>query len=375
MMDIDVNKYREAHILSNHDIGFEVSYNFFYDETGNIRKYHVREDGFNVSSNLSFVLGGIAFDGPPQDVTDLFNELRLDPSMKELKFGYVAKGDFLSCLKSERLPFFFRYLLDNNIYMHYSVVNVLYYSLVDIVDSAISIFPEGSKLGLQIINNLKNVLYVLAKREIDVIASLFYRHKYPNISNNSVISFIDDLYFLFDKYAEDEDYSFWIKFLKDLLDNCKKKKVLTLLEDEVDHVMVGDFLQFYIKPIYLFKNSTHVFDEESEIMSKVSDHIFMDNNNQLDILSFQNSSSNPYIQMSDILVGFIGRFSDYIINSSLTDISRDLSKMTTKQHECLDSYLALINKSHDKNKAFLHEVNAITEHDKKVFILDTKGYL
>ena len=38
---------------------FETNDTFYYDETDNVKKFRVKEQGFNVAANSHFVLGGI----------------------------------------------------------------------------------------------------------------------------------------------------------------------------------------------------------------------------------------------------------------------------------------------------------------------------
>ena len=38
---------------------FDVATNLYYDETGNIKKFIIREESFNVDADTHFVLGGM----------------------------------------------------------------------------------------------------------------------------------------------------------------------------------------------------------------------------------------------------------------------------------------------------------------------------
>ena len=75
---------RNAHkeILKSQGISpssIDVFSNLYYDETGNIKKFVVREESFNVDANTHFVLGGIEGDGSIK-FEDLKNYLGVQPS-------------------------------------------------------------------------------------------------------------------------------------------------------------------------------------------------------------------------------------------------------------------------------------------------------
>jgi hypothetical protein len=60
---------------------FDENCSFYYDETGNVRKFRLTENGVNAEEGIAndFILGGVLFKGdtPPCDVDRLFDELRI----------------------------------------------------------------------------------------------------------------------------------------------------------------------------------------------------------------------------------------------------------------------------------------------------------
>ncbi len=166
---------------------FDSSFTFYYDETNNIRKFYVRKTDFNSSFNSNFVLGGLVYEGNQPDIKPLFDGLKLQKNIIEVKLKHIAKGEFLDCLKSKKLNIFLDCLLELDLYIHYSSLNILYWSIADIVDSAITNSEVAMQLGLGFSNHLKNDLYKLAKLEIGMITELFYNFGYPNLKKESIL--------------------------------------------------------------------------------------------------------------------------------------------------------------------------------------------
>lgn len=140
MIDFEIAEIEAANQfarLLNPRVDFTTPYIFYYDETNNIKTFYVKENDFNYTFTANFVLGGLLHQGAVSDVQPLIDSFKLQKTAKEVKFKHIAFGDFLDCLKSQKLNLFFRFLKDNDLYVHYSSLNILYWSVVDIVDSAI----------------------------------------------------------------------------------------------------------------------------------------------------------------------------------------------------------------------------------------------
>ncbi|MBD2212919.1 hypothetical protein H6G27_24025 [Nostoc linckia FACHB-104] len=353
----------------------ESAFTFFYDETNNIRKFYTKENNFNASFQSNFVLGGVVYDKSEPDIEKLFRELNLESSIKEIKLKHIAKGDFLSCLNSSKLKYFLRYLLDNQIYIHYSTINLLYYSIVDIVDSAyatnLNIITD---LGYQFALALKNDIYKIAKIEIDAVVNLFYTFQYPNIRRESVLAFINAFIELFKKYENTSEFGIGLGILKQILKEAKKEKSLPFIMDEEDYILIKDFSHFYLRPLYLFKNSTHVFDKEDTIKSILGEFIFCDGEKILECYSFEDSINNLYIQASDIFVGLVGKLSKFINTCSRTDIENSICNLSASQLESLDLYLELVKRCNSKNIAFFHSIDSIEEISKLKLLYQLRNY-
>jgi len=150
---VNISEVRKFTKLLAPEADFDGVYTFYYDETNNIRKFYVRELDFNAAFTENFILGGLVHEGPVPDVQPLIDSFNLQSTVKEVKFKHLAKGSFLDCLKSQKLNLFLKFIKDSNLYIHYSSLNILYWSIVDIVDSAIENSEASQKLGISFLIN------------------------------------------------------------------------------------------------------------------------------------------------------------------------------------------------------------------------------
>lgn len=372
MIDFEVHEIREATKMLAPTADFDASYTYYYDETNNIKKFYVRENDFNTTFTANFILGGLVHEGNTPNVQGLIDSFKLQKNTKEVKFKHIAHGDFLDCLKSEKLKLFLQFLNDNNLYVHYSSLNILYWAIVDIVDSAIANSDAAMQLGPIFANHLKNDLYKLSRLEIDSVIELFYNYEYPNIKSDKVVSFIEDLTSLFDEYIDTSEFHFGLESLRQILKEAKRNGDLPFVMDEDDYILLKDLSQFYLRPIYLFKNSTHILDNEDSIIEIFQDFRILDNNVEIKNYSFVDSPSNSLVQLSDVFVGFMGKFKNYINTHTIEQISDDLNKLSNIQGSNLDLLISVIDKSENKNLGFIHNTDSFDELSKMQGIWDKR---
>jgi len=155
----------------------DAKYKLYYDETDNVKKFRFDENGFNVKADSIFILGGIEGDG---EVT--LDELKKivgiwQPNLIEIKSAHIYSGTFEQILKSQRLENIVEFVLYKKWHIHFHTLNFLYYSIVDIIDSAIS------SLSLNLLPNdvfgVKAILYRVAKSNIHLLLSIFNRYDIP----------------------------------------------------------------------------------------------------------------------------------------------------------------------------------------------------
>ena len=364
MIDFEISQMRQFAKMLAPTADFETSFTFYYDETNNIKKFYVRENDFNYTFTANFVLGGLAHIGQAPNVQPLIDSFKQQKTAKEVKFKHIASGNFLDCLKSEKLKLFLQFVKESNLYAHYSSLNILYWSIVDIVDSAIMNSETAMQLGPQFANHLKNDLYKLSRLEIDSVIQLFYKFEYPNIKKESVLPFIEELTSLFDGYIDTDEFHFGLESLRQILKEAKKKGSLPFIMDEEDYILLQDLSQFYLRPIYLFKKSTHIFDNEDSISETLSDYRILDDNEEIKNYTFVDSQTNLLIQLSDVFVGIIGKLTNYLNTSSREKIDAELSSLLEIQLININLLINVIDKSHNTNIGFIHNTDSYEEMSK-----------
>lgn len=370
MMDFEISELRQFTKMLAPMADFETPFTFYYDETNNIKKFNVRENDFNYTFTANFVLGGLVHVGEAPNIQPLIDSFKQQKTAKEVKFKHIANGDFLDCLKSEKLKFFLQFIKESNLYVHYSSLNILYWSIVDIVDSAIMGSESAQQLGPQFANHLKNDLYKLSRLEIDSVIQLFYKFEYPNIKKESVLPFIEELTSLFDGYIETAEYHFGLESLRQILKEAKKKGFLPFIMDEEDYILLNDLSQFYLRPIYLFKNSCHIFDNEDSISETLADYKILDNNQEIKNYTFVDSQDDLLVQLSDVFVGIMGKLTNYMNTSSREKIVTELASLSDIQKTNISLLINVIDKSHNTNIGFIHNTDSFEEMSKMDKIRD-----
>lgn len=364
MIDFEIAEIEAANQfaqLLNPRVDFATPYVFFYDETNNIKTFYVRENDFNYTFTANFVLGGVLHEGAVLDVQPLIDSFKLQKTAKEVKFKHIAFGDFLDCLKSQKLNLFFRFLKESDLYVHYSSINILYWSVVDIVDSAIMNSDAAMQLGPGFNNQMKNDLYKLCRLEIDAVVQLFYAFEYPNVKPEKIGDFIEALSNLFEEYLPLQEFHFGLESLRQILKESKKKGELAFVMDEKNHVLLADLTHFYLRPIYTFKNSTHIFDNEDSIREALNEYRMLDKGVEFKNYSFVDSQDSQLTQLSDIFIGFMGKYTQYRNTHTMEEIKADIYSFSGLQLENMKLFIDIINKSDHKNPAFLHATDSYEE--------------
>lgn len=359
----------EAFGLKNMD----VEYNFFYDETNNIRKFRFKpEGGLNIPMkqiSKNFVLGGIVYKKKTTsfDFEKLKNDLKLDKTTDEIKLKHIAKGDFLDCLKSEKLNILLDWLLQNDLYIHFSSLNILYWSIVDIIDSVVGNDPD---FRFENLNYFKTVFYEVVQVDLENFLKILHKYKYPNIQRHQANKFIKDIKSYILKNKDDvinnikgiNEHSIFV--LADILRNSTNKE-LVFIENNKDYELIDRMAEFYMRPLGLFKNSEHIFDEEVKVIDYFNKFEFCDGDNILDHFDFEESHNNVFIQMSDVVVGLLGKYFEFINILNFRDIKNVKNTLSTIQDKNFTKLFMLLKKSELNSRAFIHYTTALTNIEKE----------
>ncbi|AZA77055.1 hypothetical protein EG359_06315 [Chryseobacterium joostei] len=363
MINFEVSKLRDQlnrSKLEYPNIDFSIDGQFYYDETNNIRKFYLKESGFNYDFIPNFILGGIMHEGDTPDVKELFSSFSLKNRAKEVKFKQIANGNFTDCLKSKNLSLFFKFILNSKLFVHYSSLNFLYWSIADIVDSAVRNAPDLFKRNKELVFTLKNDLYQIVKQETESFRKLFFNYGYPNIKKHELNDFINDFIQLLESYEGKIEYHGSIQSLIILLESSIQKELVFIMNNK-DNILIDSLSNFYLKPIYTFLNSNHIFDNEEEIKKTISKFNITSDGEPVKNYSFVDSKDNTLVQLSDIFVGIVGKFMGYRNSHSIEEIFSDIDKFSDIQRENLFDFFKLIIRSHVKNQGLILNNDSLEE--------------
>lgn len=337
---------------------------FYYDESNNIRKLWLNTNDFNAPIDSDFVLGGVMYfgDTPSADIAVLKKELRLQKSANEIKFKHISRAkNFLECLNEDKVLRFLQWLDDSDLYIHYSNVNNLYFAIVDIIDSIEE--PEYIPFVFQ----MKNELYKLVHTHYDDFYKLLIKSNYPNIDVKNIAPFYEHILDYID--SDYSEISFDLEVLRQGLKAARKQSELAFLQGNPEKTILDNYSSFYIRPIGVFPFSKHIFDNEYKIEEVFEKYEFYNGDSKVENYCFANSKSNPYIQISDCVVGLLGKYYTYINSLNLLQAQHLFKTISEKQLNALRLFAKLIIKSETISKLLLNSVESIEEREVGGFIL------
>ena len=338
----------------------DAAYTLYYDETNNARRLHVTPGGFNVRDPACFVLGGVGHPGSHRvlDLTDLCKTVRLQPTAKELKLEHLGSGDFLKLIGSQKVAAYLAWLKDEGLLVHYSAVDPIYWSTVDIIDAITSNDDMGHVMLFG--GSLKDDLYTVLRIDRDHLADLYRRHTYPSIAPETWPAFAGELLTILEgREAMLPHFNYYT--LKGVLQRAARGTALYYLERETPNTLIDSFVDFFAERIWLLKNATHILDVEPYIRKRLEALDLRDGDRQIANFRFAESKADAGVQVSDPMVGLLGKFMTYIGRTDLEDLTNDANGLSAIQRANLSALNDLLDRSAEENTAFMHNVLAATD--------------
>ncbi|MGY5358968.1 DUF3800 domain-containing protein [Cronobacter dublinensis] len=354
---MDVNELREILIQHNGLQNTDEVYTFYYDETNNIRKLYLKGSGFNVKKADNFILAGILHKGlsTDSDYSTLFQMLNLQKNIHELKLKHIAKGDFLDMLKSDKLLTILKWLIENKFYIHYFNLNITYWSVIDIIESIIGELHHP----FYIINHmsLKSDFYEIANSNSDAFLNALHEFNYPDIpeeKNHEFCLWLIDFTCMHSCILSD----FRANVLENLVKESLKIEELPFISGFHGRELIDNFMVFYLRNLYLFKNSIHIFDEEKSIQDEVKNFPLTENGIPIQNHEFVKSHNSEAVQLSDVIAGFLGKYFSYLKDVNDEQLVLDKAGLTSKQYETFSALKHIIDVSNDVSSGFFNVVSS-----------------
>lgn len=366
---MDVNKMRDMVVAAYQLTNIDEPYTFYYDETNNVRKLHLTPGGLNIRRPECFVLGGIVHRGPPRpiDLVPLRAALRLQANVKEIKLEHLGKGGFLHLLASPKIETFLAWVTAQGFLVHYQVTDLLYWSIVDIVDSILTEADEAPLMAAHLL--LKDSLYTVLRDDVDGTAELLGRYTYPDVGRERRSAFVAELWELVE-HREHLLEHFPFYMLKGLLQMARGLDSLPYLEDETPNVLIDGFGSFFMNRLMLFKNAQHILDDEKQIEAYLKSLPLSDNGVPLRHYRFANSKSEAGVQLSDPVAGLLGKLFSHVSRTPLEDLEEELASLTDQQRRCLALLAKILDVSTDECPGFAQFVISNEDRQRASLVLE-----
>ena len=346
--------------------GLDEEYAFFYDETNNIRKFWIRDDGFNEQPK-NFVLGGIAHkkSEPLAGLDELIKSLHIQKSAKEIKFNQLATGSYLGVLNSRKIRTLLEWLIANGVFIHYTNFNILYWSLVDIVDSLWD-EPELRQF-MPYVMHIKGELFNLANADLDRLVPILKKYRFPNVQRNASFSFMTEFSDLLESVSKkpQSDISELVIYMVRKAANLPE---LPFIVDNEDDVLIDSFDSLFLRPLYIYPTSSHTFDNETEVQEALG-------NTQIGYkgrfveYSFVDSRDCIEIQLSDGICGLLGSHFNFLEEHSVEELIEIKKNLNPVQRQTLSLLRKLIDISDAQSNGFMYRISPMDSDYKNDYFL------
>lgn len=317
---------------------------------------------------------------------DSFENTEFDDLIEILKFGgndnfsefklkhfLVKKGkNFIEKINSQKLNTLLEYLyLKQGVFIHFQILNFFYYGIVDIVDTLFERELVSTKNDL---DSLKNFIYTKMIVDYNYWSQKFWEYDYPNVSNEQMAKFLDDLISYFVKTRTSTT---WERRLKDrFISLCSQRKRMLrdskhiLLSGNNPNSLVNSLSEVYQDRIFVYNRSYHIFDEEYSISERWKEIGFFEwgINKKFE---FRKSETDVRIQISDVLAGIIAKLFDFLSQiSDITELEHLLREIpdNSNSYKVLLQLFLFINKSDSFDGFFIKYIAPKSDIEKFRFM-------
>ncbi len=350
--------------------GLDEEYAFFYDETNNIRKFWIRDDGFNEQPK-NFVLGGIVHkkSEPLTGLDELVKSLHIQKSAKEIKFNQLATGSYLGMLNSKKVRTLLEWLIANGVFIHYTNFNILYWSLVDIVDS---LWDESDLCQyMPYVMEIKGELFNLAKAALDRLVPILKKYRFPNVQRNASLAFMTEFSDLLESVSKkpQSDISKLVIYMVRKATNLPE---LPFIVDNEDDVLIDSFDSLFLRPLYIYPKSSHTFDNETEVQ-EVLGNTKLEFKRKFVEYSFVDSLNCIEIQLSDGICGLLGSHFNFLEEHSVEELIEIKKNLNIFQRRTLSLLSKLIHISDAQSNGFMHRISPMDSDYKNDYFLHQRS--
>jgi hypothetical protein len=158
--------------------------------------------------------------------------------------------------------------------------------------------------------------------------------------------------------------NFHFRMLIGLLHIGKKLEALPFLDGEEPRLLIAHYKHFYAARLCILKHAHHILDVEDVMSRELATWRFMDGASQLQHFRFVASHDEIGIQISDPIVGLLGKLCAFAIEQDKEDLIDARESLNGRQRTNLATMARLINRSIDENRVFANHVIALSDQRK-----------
>lgn len=216
--------------------------------------------------------------------------------------------------------------------------------------------------------SLKSDFYELANSNSDVFLNALHEFNYPDVPEEKAHVFclwLIDFTCMHSCILPD----FRANVLENLVKESLKIEDLPFISGFNGRELISSFMVFYLRNLYLFKNSKHIFDEEKSIQEDVNGFPLFENDVPIQNHAFVKSHDCKAVQISDVIAGFLGKYFSYIKDVNDEQLAIDKSGLTSQQNTTLSVLKELIDISDDVSRGFFNSVSSEGEQRRNNWFL------
>lgn len=344
---------------------------FYYDETDNCRKMRINinsETGFNNSISSIFILGGIVSDKivSTEKANELFGQLKINGKPAEIKYKTIfgRRSDFKNIMKSENLHIILKWLKENDLYVHFTE-----YSVIDNICNQIM---ESLSCSKEINQLEKDILKCLIIKESFGFAKLLDELEYPQIQNYGLFWIKLKKLFNIDELTKKEHSINSVEGLTLLIQQESLKSLQRKIELAYESktrlassyipkekgLILDNFGIVYQKPLIIFKNSMHYFDNETDIDKYLKDTPMFINGKFIKNYQFVNIkqpgelivNENKVVYICDWIVRILQNTIQFLRNTSENKLYEYIQEMSKIEKDNFVNLCSLLRESMELNK-------------------------
>lgn len=144
---------------------------------------------------------------------------------------------------------------------------------------------------------------------------------------------------------------------------------LVFLQDNPEKTAIENYFNFYLRPIGVFSTAKHVFDNEYCIEEQFNKYQLYDKDDKLYNFTFVDSKDNLLVQVSDCVVGLLGKYYTYVNHIDMLEASQIVNKLTPVQKSTLNLFAKIMKKSEDKSKLLISSCESLEERQVAATVL------